>query len=1442
MTVSVTASVDPLARKISLGDAPMTQTGSGGQWVNDWSVAGVTAVQKSDVTNDAAGWTAVKYTDLLASTLAGGDIYRGDLGVSGQSAASSSVKQEIDGKEALRFNLAEAAQSVSLHLSSFYANDDGTGYAEGARVRLFDAAGKLVGESFVTASSATGDQQVVLGSDVAFSAIEISAGAQKADGSFVFGAYANADGSFGTAAYSSAGATHGSDLLVHSISFALARPTAVADNYTLDEDAKPATFASVLANDKDANGAPLTAVLVSGASHGTVALNADGTFTYQADAHYVGEDTFSYSASNGKDLSDATLVHLTVNAVISANHAPVAARDGASTDENTPVSGNVLTGANGGRDTDPDGDSLAVTTVGTFATALGGRVTISANGDFTYDPTGSAALKALVSGASGVDGFDYAISDGHGGTATAHVDVTVHGRDGLLDSVATGTQLSYYLNVGASWVKIDGFSVDATSNGKVLANGAGTATSTWGDFHLELGNSAVSNTLAQALLNGTHLSSVGIAVYDSSAGSPQLVQQFTLGSATVTSLHASAGADGATSNAVSLAYGTFHEAVSPLNAQGKPDVASSADWQVTAGAAGAGGSATPLDLNHLVTATPTDAPLSYYVHVDGIDGWVALSNFSDGYTAAAPVTAGATGKASQADVTLDIGVSKLLTALQTDEAKGTHLASVQVEAYAAGTAAGSAPVLVDDYTFKNVLITGIDSGTAASNAVSLTYGAFTHAHLEYDGKGGVINAAADNAGYDFVAGAALTVPAAKADALAATATIPVVASGTQLSYYLNVGASWVQIDGFSVDTTASGKVLANGAGVGTNTWGDFHLELGNSAVSSTLAQTLLNGTHLSSVGIAVYDSSAGSPQLVQQFTLGSATVTSLHAGAGADGATSNAVSLAYGTFHEAVSPLNAQGTPDAASSVTWQVTAGAAGGGGSTTPLDLNHLVAATPTDAPLSYYVHVDGTDGWVALSNFSDGYTAAPATAGAAGKATQADVTLDIGVSKLLTALQMDEVEGTHLTSVQVEAYSPGTGAGAAPVLVDEYTFSQAAITGIGIGPAASNAVSLTYGAFTHAHLEYDGSGAVVNAAADSTGYDFVAGSALTAPAPVADAIAATIPVASVAPGTQLSYYLNVGGSWVQIDGFSVDTTATTQVSGGPGVGASTFGDFKLELGAGTTLSTLTQALLKGTHFDSTDIEVYDSGAGSPQLVQKFTLTNATVTSVQTGAGADGATSNAVSLAYGGFHEVVSPLNAQGVPEAVSQFNWALTPGSGTGSSSTAAADLGHLAPVTPTSTALSYFVHVDGTDGWVALNSFSDGYTAAPTATTGVAGKAAQGDVTIGIGVSNLLTALLIDDAKGVHIPTVQVEAYAAGIGAGAAPVLVDEYRFNNALVTGVASGTGASNAVSLTYGAFTHAHVAHDQSGAVDAANSSGVGYDFTTATVIGVPAPVPNLYH
>ena len=92
-------------------------------------------------------------------------------------------------------------------------------------------------------------------------------------------------------------------------------PVANNDFYqtsTIFDGLRPAA-PGVLANDTDPNHDPLTAILVTGPMHGTLILNANGSFSYRPNFLYLGTDTFTYQASDGSELSNVATVTIQVN-------------------------------------------------------------------------------------------------------------------------------------------------------------------------------------------------------------------------------------------------------------------------------------------------------------------------------------------------------------------------------------------------------------------------------------------------------------------------------------------------------------------------------------------------------------------------------------------------------------------------------------------------------------------------------------------------------------------------------------------------------------------------------------------------------------------------------------------------------------------------------------------------------------------------------------------------------------------------------------------------------------------------------------------------------------------------------------------------------------------------------------------------------------------------
>ncbi|WP_457786108.1 tandem-95 repeat protein, partial [Vibrio parahaemolyticus] len=123
-----------------------------------------------------------------------------------------------------------------------------------------------------------------------------------------------------------------------------------ADSADVVEDTP--TIINVLGNDTfESTDKVVSLDAENGPKNGTVIVNNDGTVTYTPDDNYVGEDTFTYIVTSG-GVSESTTVSVDVTP---ENYAPVAKDDTAITDEDTPVTIDVLP-----NDTDIDGDKLSI--------------------------------------------------------------------------------------------------------------------------------------------------------------------------------------------------------------------------------------------------------------------------------------------------------------------------------------------------------------------------------------------------------------------------------------------------------------------------------------------------------------------------------------------------------------------------------------------------------------------------------------------------------------------------------------------------------------------------------------------------------------------------------------------------------------------------------------------------------------------------------------------------------------------------------------------------------------------------------------------------------------------------------------------------------------------------------------------------------------------------
>ncbi|PTX55830.1 CshA-type fibril repeat protein [Litoreibacter ponti] len=257
------------------------------------------------------------------------------------------------------------------------------------------------------------------------------------------------------------------DSAVHTIDVTAVNDTPEAEDDTAETDEDTPVTIDVLANDSDPDGDPLE-VTEATSPDGEVTINPDGTITFTPDENFNGETTISYTVSDPDGNEDTATV--TVN-VAPVNDAPDAVNDTDTTDEDTPITLDVLA-----NDTDVDGDDLTVT--GATVPAEQGTVEIVDN-KVVFTPAENFNGLATIS---------YSISDGNGGTDTAihEVDVLPVNDDPVaVDDIAeTEEDTAVVIDLIANDFDVDGddLTIGTVSvppeQGTVVDNGDGTVTFT----------------------------------------------------------------------------------------------------------------------------------------------------------------------------------------------------------------------------------------------------------------------------------------------------------------------------------------------------------------------------------------------------------------------------------------------------------------------------------------------------------------------------------------------------------------------------------------------------------------------------------------------------------------------------------------------------------------------------------------------------------------------------------------------------------------------------------------------------------------------------------------------------------------------------------------------------------------------------------------------------
>lgn len=156
---------------------------------------------------------------------------------------------------------------------------------------------------------------------------------------------------------------------------------------------------NVLENDGDPDFNDLAIASVTAPPHGTAVTNGENQLVYTPNTGFIGNDTFDYTISDGRDGSDTATVTVEVG-----NHIPIAKDDAISAHSLSPQLINPLS-----NDVDPDGDSLVISKILTYENDAGwnpSNMTIFANGTIAITP--NSAVR-------------YVATDGKGGEATAQL-------------------------------------------------------------------------------------------------------------------------------------------------------------------------------------------------------------------------------------------------------------------------------------------------------------------------------------------------------------------------------------------------------------------------------------------------------------------------------------------------------------------------------------------------------------------------------------------------------------------------------------------------------------------------------------------------------------------------------------------------------------------------------------------------------------------------------------------------------------------------------------------------------------------------------------------------------------------------------------------------------------------------------------------------------------